>query len=58
MFGEAVLAYVIGLSVHQLAVILTGALARIWRDGEAISFSGIIDSSDRKGVATWERLAV
>ena len=29
-----------------MAVILTGALARIWRDGEAILFTGIIDPSE------------
>jgi len=31
---------------HWLAVFLTRALARIWRDGEAILFTGIIDPSE------------
>ena len=48
MFVEAVLCvrhWVIG---HRLAVFLIGALARIWRDGEAILFTGIIDPSERR----------
>ena len=46
--GPCVRHWVIG---QRLAVFLTEALARIWRDGEAILFTGIIDPSE-KGIAT------
>ena len=49
------LAYVIGLSAHRLAVILTGALARIWRSD---LFTGIVSGFRKKGVVTRGRLAV
>ena len=48
VFVEAVLGvrhWVIG---HRLAVFLTRALVRIWRDGEAILFTGNIDPSERR----------
>ena len=52
VFVEAVLGvrhWVVG---HRLAAFLTQALVRIWRDGSAILFTGIIDSIRKKGVAT------
>ena len=52
------LAYVIGLSAHRLAVILSGALARIWRDGRSDLFTGIVSGFRKKGVASRGRLAV
>ena len=54
MFGEAVLAYVIGLSVHRLAVILTGALGQKLAGRRSDLFTGIVSGFGRKGVATRE----
>ena len=52
VFVEAVLGVRHWIIGHLLAVFLTRTSARIWRDGEAILFTGIIDPSEKKGVAT------
>ena len=52
MFVEAVLDVRLWVIGYRLAVFLTRTLDRIWRDGEAIWFTGIIDPSKKKGVAT------
>jgi len=38
--------YVIGLSATDWLYFDSGVLAKIWRDGEAILFTGIIDPSE------------